>query len=100
MCLGKKKGRTSFLKKRSKKLLFHRLGRVLPAQGKAPQPKEQKFFGSFFQKRTLFLPANLEQPYSFCCAHPGAGAIEPLVKGSSDAAGGPALRRDHHGCRA
>jgi hypothetical protein len=38
---------TSFLKKRSKKLLHIGAAVVLPAS-----PEDQKFFGSFFQKRT------------------------------------------------
>jgi hypothetical protein len=39
--------RSSFLKKRSKKLL-------LPRSGRRRAPNKQKFFGSFFQKRTAF----------------------------------------------
>jgi hypothetical protein len=45
--------RPSFLKKRSKKLLFS--GACLEAVTRA---KMQKFFGSFFQKRTFFLAAS------------------------------------------
>jgi hypothetical protein len=40
------KERTSFLKKRSKKLLLLR-------RPNGTEPNGQKFFGSFFQKRTL-----------------------------------------------
>jgi hypothetical protein len=42
-----KKESASFLKKRSKKLLLTGPMAVKPARS-----KEQKFFGSFFQKRT------------------------------------------------
>jgi hypothetical protein len=42
---GRRKGSTSFLKKRSKKLFY----------AVASPPEKQKFFGSFFQKRTFFL---------------------------------------------
>jgi hypothetical protein len=42
-----KEGRTSFLKKRSKKLLLVGLGATTGTRAKI-----QKFFGSFFQKRT------------------------------------------------
>jgi hypothetical protein len=44
-------GRTAFLKERSKRLLP-------PGRGAAgnSEPKWQKFFGSFFQKRTSSLP--------------------------------------------
>jgi hypothetical protein len=42
--------RTSFLKKRSKKLLI-----LLEAQVETGALMEQKFFGSFFQERTCFL---------------------------------------------
>jgi hypothetical protein len=45
---GRKEERSSFLKKRSKKLLFL-LASVSPGR---LSPKSQKFFGSFFQKRT------------------------------------------------
>jgi hypothetical protein len=45
-----KEGRTSFLKKRSKKLLDF-VGVLVEPSG----PNDQKFFGSFFQKRTFFL---------------------------------------------
>jgi hypothetical protein len=44
---GVKQGRSSFLKKRSKKLLS--MVRASPAA----RANRQKFFGSFFQKRTL-----------------------------------------------
>jgi hypothetical protein len=43
-----KKGRSSFLKKSSKRLLF-----VGVYARRATYAKVQKFFGSFFQKRTL-----------------------------------------------
>jgi hypothetical protein len=47
----KKEGRASFLEKRSKKLSF--------AVGAGPAgvnaPNKQKFFASFFQKRSAFL---------------------------------------------
>jgi hypothetical protein len=46
--------RPSFLKKRSKKLLD-----VCTFASRPAQPNGQKFFGSFFQKRTCFL-----SPYS------------------------------------
>jgi hypothetical protein len=46
-----KQGRTSFLKKRSKKLFT-----FLSAPLAKMRLKRQKFFGSFFQKRTSFLP--------------------------------------------
>ena len=46
----RKKESTSFLKKRSKKLLTVWAGPIL-----TPGPKSQKFFGSFFQKRTCLL---------------------------------------------
>jgi hypothetical protein len=42
-------GRTSFLKKRSKKLL-----QIWYFAGGSARPNNQKFFGSFFQKRTAF----------------------------------------------
>jgi hypothetical protein len=45
---------TSFLKKRSKKLL--RVGARVTTGTRA---NNQKFFGSFFQKRTRFLPVNI-----------------------------------------
>jgi hypothetical protein len=45
-----KKARSSFLKKRSKKLL--RPGLSLSRRRRSPN--WQKFFGSFFQKRTAF----------------------------------------------
>jgi hypothetical protein len=45
-----RKERTSFLKKRSKKLL-----EIGTGASATPQPNDQKFFGSFFQKRTRFL---------------------------------------------
>jgi hypothetical protein len=48
--LGKKES-TSFLKKRSKKLL------LAVADSQLGRAKKQKFFGSFFQKRTFFLPS-------------------------------------------
>jgi hypothetical protein len=47
---GLSKGRTSFLKKRSKKLLD-----VWAEPIRRRTPYDQKFFGSFFQKRTSFL---------------------------------------------
>jgi hypothetical protein len=64
---GSKKASASFLKKRSKKLLFvvgdgtdggshERYGRSKPGSCKIPC-EEQKFFGSFFQKRTSSLPS-------------------------------------------
>jgi hypothetical protein len=40
--------KTSFLKKRSKKLLFT----LASAHPERLSPDKQKFFGSFFQKRT------------------------------------------------
>jgi hypothetical protein len=43
-----KGGRTSFLKKSSKKLLF-----VCARVAAGADRNDQKFFGSFFQKRTL-----------------------------------------------
>jgi hypothetical protein len=43
----KKRESASFLKKRSKKLLVLRA-----LAGARQRPQEQKFFGSFFQKRT------------------------------------------------
>jgi hypothetical protein len=46
-----KEERTSFLKKRSKKLLF-----MGPSQTTEARANIQKFFGSFFQKRTSFFP--------------------------------------------
>jgi hypothetical protein len=46
-----KAGSTSFLKKRSKKLL-HVKAAALPDKA---GPNLQKFFGSFFQKRTCLL---------------------------------------------
>ncbi len=45
---------TSFLKKRSKKLL-----KIGCRASQTPELKDQKFFGSFFQKRTCFLPSYL-----------------------------------------
>jgi hypothetical protein len=52
---GQRKGRSSFLKKRSKKLLLllSRLGGKV--RGGYAMPWAQKFFGSFFQKRTFLL---------------------------------------------
>jgi hypothetical protein len=44
--LEKKQERTSFLKKRSKKLLANG-----PAAVSSPAAKEQKFFGYFFSKK-------------------------------------------------
>jgi hypothetical protein len=55
--------KSSFLKKRSKKLLFvsRRAGRTSAA------PKIQEFFGSFFQKRTCFLAfGKRKQPHQMC----------------------------------
>jgi hypothetical protein len=45
---------TSFLKKRSKKLLI-----IAPDGSTSTAPNTQKFFGSFFQKRTSFLPVGV-----------------------------------------
>jgi hypothetical protein len=45
------KARPSFLKKRSKKLLDFRLRQCRIKR----DPNKQKFFGSFFQKRTRLL---------------------------------------------
>jgi hypothetical protein len=52
-----KEERSSFLKKRSKKLLFY--GGLDLSTGTEPvdrneEPKEKKFFASFFQKRSAF----------------------------------------------
>jgi hypothetical protein len=47
-------GRTSFLKKRSKKLLVI----LAAASPNGLGPDSQKFFGSFFQKRTTSLSAS------------------------------------------
>jgi hypothetical protein len=61
------KGSASFLKKRSKKLL--RVCMVLVVNNQA---NNQKFFGSFFQKRTAFFTLlYFPQP------HPGAANTEP-----------------------
>jgi hypothetical protein len=46
------KGRSSFLKKRSKKLLFLSPCRRSDTAGTARTSAGKKFFGSFFQKRT------------------------------------------------
>ncbi len=45
---------SSFLKKRSKRLLSRCCGPI-----RQRPPRTQKFFGSFFQKRTAFLPSPL-----------------------------------------
>jgi hypothetical protein len=45
-----REGRTSFLKKRSKKLLF-----ICAEPIRQTHANVQKFFGSFFQKRTFLL---------------------------------------------
>jgi hypothetical protein len=52
----------SFLKKRSNRLLI-----LEPRAGPSAPQKEQKFFGSFFQKRTCFLllGAGLNAPRQF-----------------------------------
>jgi hypothetical protein len=53
--IGQKKERSSFLKKRSKRLLF--------ISASPASRREQKFFGSFFRKRTAFLLAvNGDEP--------------------------------------
>jgi hypothetical protein len=49
-------GRSSFLKKRSKKLLF------LGARWGQLRDSQQKFFGSFFQKRTFFALPCIQLP--------------------------------------
>jgi hypothetical protein len=49
-CRVEEKEESSFLKKRSKRLLF-----VGVYARRGPYAKVQKFFGSFFQKRTFFL---------------------------------------------
>jgi hypothetical protein len=46
---GPKQGSISFLKKRNKKLFS-----LASPSGPARAPNIQKFFGSFFQKRTAF----------------------------------------------
>jgi hypothetical protein len=51
----RKEARTSFLKKRSKKLLVV-WASAFPGNA---QPRSQKFFASFFQKRTASLAARL-----------------------------------------
>jgi hypothetical protein len=53
-CRMAKEGRPSFLKKRSKKLLLICAAVRDWPLGTARWPHEQKFFGSFFQKRTAF----------------------------------------------
>jgi hypothetical protein len=55
--------KTFFFKKRSKKL-SPRYGGSLK-QGKA---ESQKFFGSFFQKRTPFLPWQRPHPFALLAA--------------------------------
>ena len=53
-CFGRE-GKALLLKKKQKSFAHGVLGvRV------APLPNEQKFFGSFFQERTCFLPAMLQ----------------------------------------
>jgi hypothetical protein len=53
---GEEEESTSFLKKRSKKLLI-----IAPDGSTGAPPKVQKFFGSFFQKRTFFLPVGVPE---------------------------------------
>jgi hypothetical protein len=48
---------SSFLKKRTKKLLI-----IGVRVGVSAHPNKQKFFGSFFQKRTAFLTAGFHLP--------------------------------------
>ena len=72
----------SFLKKRTKKLLFSSPARAYPANSPiSAQAERQKSFGSFLQKRTLFL-------FCFCLA---ACAAPPLTLYTlSDQTGTPA----------
>jgi len=60
--LERRKRRTSFLKKRSKKLLIPREFRDAASASIDPWAKEQKSFGSFLQKRTRFLSNALISP--------------------------------------
>jgi hypothetical protein len=53
----KQERQSSFLKKRSKKLLLWRCANVTTPWAAGAEPNEPKFFGSFFQKRTAFLTA-------------------------------------------
>jgi hypothetical protein len=55
------KEESSFLKKRTKKLLFVWVWRLRPARSKG-----QKFFASFFQKRSAFFLPNHEAAPGFC----------------------------------
>jgi hypothetical protein len=51
-----KEVRPSFLKKGSKKLLLLRRSHLTRTGSTERVTQEKKFFGSFFQKRTFFLP--------------------------------------------
>jgi hypothetical protein len=53
------------LKKRTKKL-FLLAANIRASAGSGRQPQEQKFFGSFFQKRTL---ASFSFHGNFCAVH-------------------------------
>jgi hypothetical protein len=64
--------RSSFLKKRSKKRLF-------PRSARRRAPNKQKFFGSFFQKRTAFFL----QPIALC-------TTLGVVRNRASSVGGPA----------
>jgi hypothetical protein len=49
-------GRPSFFEKKEAKNLLVRFARSWPASKPQPREADQKFFGSFFQKRTFLLP--------------------------------------------
>jgi hypothetical protein len=59
-----KEERPSFLKKRNKKLLRRRLRHLTHRCSSLRGSQQQKFFGSFFQKRTYF-------PRLRCAQHAG-----------------------------
>jgi hypothetical protein len=53
----KHKGKRSFLKKRTKRLLsFDAIPNISVMASTFPRAQEQKSFGSFLQKRTFFFP--------------------------------------------
>ena len=56
-CFGQKDKDLLFLKKKKQKDFTH----GVPGVRGAPEPSGQKFFGSFFQERTCFLPAVLQE---------------------------------------
>ena len=56
-CFGQKGKNLLFLKKKKQKDFAY----GTPSARAAPEPNRQKFFGSFFQERTCFLPIMLQE---------------------------------------